>query len=200
MRRIPCKPKRNLSKFIRSSQKEHGILMRRTVVAARSPGDADKPVPVVHDQPYVVEWKVKWHLLLGASRQVFPRFYGGGGYHVLPPRYPTPMAPYSCRETIWLSRPSATRLCHAAATSASTPSSCSDECQLVAAAANIPSSSSTTTTSATNSLSNLHAVYGGQKDVPAGNSIYHAFSDDNAAACSIMLGRAANDDVEAVRL
>ncbi|XP_020541024.1 uncharacterized protein LOC105650232 [Jatropha curcas] len=35
-------------------------------------------------------------------------------------------------------------------------------------------------------LSNVYAVYGGQREPPVGNSLYHAFSDDNVRACSIM--------------
>ncbi|KAJ4848043.1 hypothetical protein Tsubulata_046186 [Turnera subulata] len=35
-------------------------------------------------------------------------------------------------------------------------------------------------------LSNLYAVYSGQKDPPKGNGLHHVFSDDNVKACTIM--------------
>ncbi|KAG5247691.1 hypothetical protein OIU77_021074 [Salix suchowensis] len=178
----PVQAKKKLEQFIRSSQKEHGIRDEKSCCCGKESRDADKPVPVVHDQPcYGMESEMAppaWY----EQTSVGPRFYGAA-YHVLPPRYPTPMAPYSYtgrpygyhghRPPVYATLPPLQPTLPPPAPMNASWLPLQQTFPPPPPRPQIP-------------LSNLHAVCGGQKDVPAGNSIYHAFSDDNAAACSIM--------------
>ncbi|KAF9684276.1 hypothetical protein SADUNF_Sadunf04G0101200 [Salix dunnii] len=186
----PVQAKKKLDQFIRNTQKEHGIRNERKCCCSKESKDADKPVPVVHDheaislppQPYYgMESEMAppaWY----EQTSVGPGFYGAG-YHVLPPRYPTPMAPYNYtgrpygynghRPPVYATLPPLQPTLPPPAPINASWFPLQQTFPPPPPRPQIP-------------FSNLHAVYGGQKDVPAGNSIYHAFSDDNAAACSIM--------------
>lgn len=186
----PIQAKKTLDQFIRNMQKEHNIRDEENCCCCKVSKDDDKPVTMVQDhkaislpsQPYYgygmgsTTAPPAWY----GQRSDDPRFYGAG-YHALPPRYPTPMAPYNYtgrpygyhghRPPIYATLPLQPALPPPAPIHARLP--LQQTLPPPPPRPQIP-------------LSNLHAVYGGQKDVPAGNSIYHAFSDDNAAACSIM--------------
>lgn len=169
----PVQAKKKLEQFIRSSQKEHGILMRRPACCCGEESyygmESEMAPPAWYEQT-----------------SVLPRFYGGG-YHVLPPRYPTPMAPYSYtgrpygyhghRPPVYATLPPL---------QPAPPPPAPMNASWLPLQQTFPPPPPPPPPRPQIPLSNLHAVYGGQKDVPAGNSIYHAFSDDNAAACSIM--------------
>ncbi|KAL3597265.1 hypothetical protein D5086_008902 [Populus alba] len=185
----PIQAKKTLDQFNRNMQKEHNIRDEENCCCCKEPKDDDKPVAQVHDheeislpsQPYYGMGSntapPSWY----GQRSDDPSFYGGG-YPALPPRYPTPMAPYNYtgrpygyhghRPPIYATLPLQPALPPPAPIHARLPLQQTPPLP-PPPRPQIP-------------LSNLHAVYGGQKEVPAGNSIYHAFSDDNAAACSIM--------------
>ncbi|CAK7329816.1 unnamed protein product [Dovyalis caffra] len=172
----PILAKNKLDKFIRNMQKECNISDEENCCCCKESKKDQKPVPKVSDdeaismppQPYYGMGSSNAPPAWYGHRSVGPRFYGPG-YQGLRPRYDTPMVPYNYtgrpygypgyQPSVYARLPLQPTLPPPLPPPPPPPQ--------------IP-------------LPNLHAVYGGQKEAPAGNSMYHAFSDDNVKACSIM--------------